>query len=579
MSKFFKSVLSLFLAVFMVASLAAVPSSAAAALSKTSISLTKGYQTTLSVTGASGAVTWSTGDKSIATVSSTGKVVGKEVGTTYIYAKTGSTTLKCKVTVVAAKITSSSSSVSFDKAGESKTVTINVKGSHSGVTAGTLNKSVATASWVRPVEWDGDKIKLKITAAGEGSTRIKVYLKSYSSTCYTYINVNVGDYPVDDDVDDASGSTSSNTAILPYTPAVNVDVGGTYTLQVYSTNQSALAYSVSKSGIATVTAGSAVGSYRNYTIKGVSAGVVTLRLYDKNNTKTYSDVTITVSDGTSYYEIYTTQPSRILTTDVILRAPINSTTNYYMLVPANYDSARTNTLFAQKLNKYTNYEIYDSVPPSGYSYKTFTNQNSKYPIGTRYIVLPSNYDEVKYNTIIAKYNNYFEYYTVYSEYPAKKDIYTDLVETWTVNDPSTGTAVTRYVLLPYNYNQSKLDDIKNNDKNANSGYEYYKSYDEMPTVRSGDKVITYKKGTVWKHMVAPSDDSGLIKANDAIYKDTGVYEYNVMYSIQPSVGNGESFASSTIGTSVVYVLYSTSQYNNAKDAFNAAINNYADGTK
>ncbi len=43
MKKTFKSLLSIFLAVFMVASLMAIPSSAAAKLSKTSVTVTKGY--------------------------------------------------------------------------------------------------------------------------------------------------------------------------------------------------------------------------------------------------------------------------------------------------------------------------------------------------------------------------------------------------------------------------------------------------------------------------------------------------------------------------------------------------------
>ena len=191
MAKIFKSLLSVFLAVFMVVSLAAIPSSAAIALNKSSITLTKGYQTTLSVTGTSKAVTWSTGDKSIATVSSSGKVVGKAPGSTYVYAKVGGTTLKCKVTVVAAKITASSSSVTFSKKGETKTITVTVKGSHSGLTVGTTDKNVATASWVKPVQWDGDKIKYTITAQGAGTAKIKVYLKNYPNTCYNYVDVKV----------------------------------------------------------------------------------------------------------------------------------------------------------------------------------------------------------------------------------------------------------------------------------------------------------------------------------------------------------------------------------------------------
>ena len=83
MKRFFKSFVSVFLAVFMAASLISIPSSAAPSLNKTSITVTKGYQSSLSVSGTSKSVTWSTGDKSVATVSSKGKVVGKGVGSTY----------------------------------------------------------------------------------------------------------------------------------------------------------------------------------------------------------------------------------------------------------------------------------------------------------------------------------------------------------------------------------------------------------------------------------------------------------------------------------------------------------------
>ena len=585
MSKLFKSVLSLFLAVFMVASLAVIPSSAATvALSKTSISLTKGYQTTLSVSGASGSVTWSTGDKSIATVSSAGKVVGKGVGTTYIYAKTGGTTLKCKVTVVAAKITSSSSSVSFDKAGDTKTVTITVKGSHSGVTVGSLNKNVASASWVRPVKWDGDKIKLTLTAKGNGSTRIKVYLKNYSSTCYKYIDVNVGDYPVDDDVDDGSDS-SSGTIIMPYTPTINVASGETYTLQVYSTNQSALAYSVSSNGVATVTAGTANGSYRNYTVKGVTEGTATLRIYDKNNTKKYSDVIITVANNAAYYEIYTTQPTKLLTTDLIIKVPVNNTTTYFMLVPADYDPAKTNTLFAKKLNKYSYYEVYDSQPgrnSTGDTYKTFYHSNKKYPYGARYILLPANYDEVKYQTAIAKYDEYYDYYTVYNEKPIVQDSW-DWTDTWTVKDASTGATVTRYMLLPYNYDKDRAESIKNKDKESNNTYKQFTPYSvndsSMPKIDADkEKLLRYVDSSKneWFIIVPNSDSlSDMTKANDFIMTKTGIYEYNVFYSTKPTPKDNEDFIGYQDGSKTYYVLFKKDV--GQSEALKLAKANYANG--
>lgn len=160
-------------------------------LNKTSVTLTKGYMTTLVVSNAS-SVTWSTGDKSIATVSSKGKVYGGNPGTTYIYAKTGSTTLKCKVTVVASKITANKSSVTLDKVGATDTVTFTVRGSHSGITVGSTDSSVATASF-STTKWDGDKVTVKITAKGSGNARIKVYNENYQSTCYKYVDVSVED--------------------------------------------------------------------------------------------------------------------------------------------------------------------------------------------------------------------------------------------------------------------------------------------------------------------------------------------------------------------------------------------------
>ncbi|MBD5146490.1 MAG: hypothetical protein HDT21_11380 [Ruminococcus sp.] len=560
MKKTFKSLLSIFLAVFMVVSLMAVPSSAAAKLSKTSVTVTKGYQTTLTVSGASN-VTWSTGDKSIATVSK-GKVVGKAPGTTYVYAKTGSTTLKCKVTVVAAKITASPSEVELDSAGDSQIVTLTVKGSHSGLTVGTTNKSVATASWVKPVEWDGNKIKVKITAKGTGTARIKVYLKKYPSTCYKYIDVNVGDSLYEDD---DTSTTNSNTNIIPLSQSVSVNANATATLQVYSTDLKNLNFSVTNSKIATVTAGTTSGNYKNFTVKGVSAGTTTVRFYDKSNTKKYVDVPITVTNNLAYYELYPTRPtSLLLSTDKIISVSANSYTTYYMLVPANYDPAYANTVIAQKLNKYSYYEVYTARPgriSNNDTYSEFSHTNSVYNYGTRYVLLPANYDKVKLNTAIAKYNGRFEYYTVYNERPNVQDNWDD-VKTWSVIDASTGKSVTRYMLVPYNYDQDKIDKIITDDKGSSNTYNYYTIYNTYPTVNAQtDDVVMYTKSGVWRYMVVPKKGVDILKRNEAIKNDTGVYEPYVMYetSPTPNTANGEYVLAAGYGTKTVYVLCNYSQ--------------------
>lgn len=68
-------------------------------LSKTSLSLTVGCNYTLKITGTTQKVSWSTSNASIATVSSTGKVISKKEGAATITAKVAGKKYTCKVTV------------------------------------------------------------------------------------------------------------------------------------------------------------------------------------------------------------------------------------------------------------------------------------------------------------------------------------------------------------------------------------------------------------------------------------------------------------------------------------------------
>lgn len=592
MAKTMKSLFSIFLAVLMVCSLMVVPSSAASiSISKSSITLTKGYQTTLKVNGTSKSVTWSTGDKSIATVSSKGKVVGKGVGTTYIYAKVSGTTLKCKVNVVASKITASASNVTLDSKGDSKIVTMTVKGSKSGLTVGSTNKKVATASWVKPVEWDGNKIKLKITAKGEGDAKIKVYLKKYPSTCYKYINVSVGNTDVfEEDMEEEDEKIS----IVAYTQNVTVGVNESYKLQVYCSNHNALSYKVVNSNLVSVTGAPASGKYRNFTITGKGAGSTTIRFYNISNTSNYIDVNVTVG-GAEYYEITETKPGTKAVGDKVLTVQVNSR-NYYILVPANYDPAYTNTLVANKFGKYSYFTVYDRMPSrlaAGDSYIEFTNKNNtyinpNYPSSTyynnnygtkRYVLLPKDYDQVELNTLVAQYNNAYEYWTIYNVSPTVSNTWSDYVETWMINDPTTGKAITRYMLVPYSeWDQDKINKIKADDMNANSGYTYYQIYNKYPEIdATKDMVVMYTKNGTYRYMVVPATGADIVKRNDAIKNDTGVYEPYIMYSTAPTpdATKGQYVLRSQYGSKYVYVLCTYAQGTSEHDLLWATVSSAA----
>ena len=118
---------------------------------------------TLKVSGG-GKVKWSSSKKSIATVSSQGKVTGKKVGTCYIYAKVSGKTLKCKVTVKKIiKISATSSNLYVGNK-----LTLKVTGTTKTVNWSTNNASIATVS-KGVVTGKKDGIA-KITAKVEGKT-------------------------------------------------------------------------------------------------------------------------------------------------------------------------------------------------------------------------------------------------------------------------------------------------------------------------------------------------------------------------------------------------------------------------
>lgn len=128
-------------------------------LNKSSLKLNKGKSYTLKVANASGKkVKWYSKNRKIATVTSKGKVTAKGKGTTYVYAKVGGKTLKCKVTVSVPAPKLNKSSVTLNRG---KSYTLKVSNASSKVRWSVKNKKVATVT-----------SKGKITAKGKGTTYV-----------------------------------------------------------------------------------------------------------------------------------------------------------------------------------------------------------------------------------------------------------------------------------------------------------------------------------------------------------------------------------------------------------------------
>lgn len=552
--KFFKSFLCTMLSVLMLASLASVSVSAAGiTLSKTSATVTKGYSTTIKASGASD-VSWSTGDKTIATVSSSGKVVGKGIGTTYIYAKSGSYTAKCKVTVVAGKIVAQSD-VSMST-GDKTTIKIKALGTHS-ISAKSADKSIVKATW-NGAKFNGNYIYLTLTAISSGSTTIKIYSKKYSDV-YTTVNVTVDNGELDDDDDDSSPSTTTTTetgSIISLTDSVTVEAGKTSTAQFYSGLVNGYVCSVYNTSAATVTTDKASPATGTITIsvKGLAAGTTVIKVVSKTDANKYITIPVTITAPTAtYYVIADVVPTRILATDTILSVSVGNITKY-MLVPVNYDSAYVSDAVAAALNRYEYYTVYSKSPTKTaasdlvQSFNITVNGTST----ARYVLIPTNYDLVKYNTAIAKYNNSYDYYTIYNENPVVKRASTDEIRTWTVKDTDTQKTITRYILAPAGQSQSAyVQGLVDADLAAHAAYSYYTIY-TASTIPTGidysvDTMFSWvgKDGTT-KFMIYPLKNFDFIKRNDIVANDQGKYSYFNVYSTYPPVYDSTKEAVKTV---------------------------------
>ena len=194
MKKFKKA--SIIFLMFMLLSVIAMPVSASAAkLNKTSISLNVGKTYTLKATGTNGKITWTSSNKSVATVSSKGVIKARKKGTTVITAKYGKKKLTCKVTVKqpvkSIKLNKTSATL---KKGNSLTLKATISPSsanNKAVTWTSSNKKVAIVS-----------SKGVVKAVGNGTATITVKAKDGSgkkATCKITVGTSSNTTPVKTD--------------------------------------------------------------------------------------------------------------------------------------------------------------------------------------------------------------------------------------------------------------------------------------------------------------------------------------------------------------------------------------------
>ena len=139
----------------------------AAKISKKSLVLIKGQSAILKVSGTKKRPKWTSSRRTVATVSSRGKVVAKKKGTTTITAKIGAKKYSCRVTVQTPSISKKNVSLTVGKS-----TTLKLNGTKQKVTWKSSNKKVATIN-----------SKGKIVAKKTGKTTITATVLKKKYTC------------------------------------------------------------------------------------------------------------------------------------------------------------------------------------------------------------------------------------------------------------------------------------------------------------------------------------------------------------------------------------------------------------
>jgi hypothetical protein len=518
-----KKIISLFLTAIIVLSVCAVGVSAAPTLSKSSVVLTKGYSTTLKVNGTGGTVSWSSDNTSVATVSG-GKVIAKGVGTANIKATVRGTTLTCKVSVVATKITLSTNLITIG-VGDTVTVTATVLGDKSGFSMANSNSAVAKGKFISPARFKDNKIQFNVTGYRPGTASVTLYRKNYRDTYFKAVSIRVTD---------AENGYNQDATVRAINDKVEMEVGGTTQIAVWASNPSDLTAYSYNSTIVSLTRAGASGNTVYYNLKALKAGKTTIKAYDDTDTTRYTEIPVTVNSKAEYYKIYdTVAPTKRLATDVLLDFVYNNK-NYYMLAPYDYDVAETNTIFAQNFKKFEYGKVYNKYP--GYVASTDIIKNfydNRFNIKTLYVVLPRDYEDPDFNTVKAAYLDTYDYYTIYNLSP-KKSTTSDYITSWTIKDQKTNKTITRYMLLPSGYDQTKANQIRDNDQIDHNGYSYYVVYENYPqALLNNERVYSWYKDDDSKqarYLIAPMGSEDFIRRNDVIRQQNKYPTYFTPYS-------------------------------------------------
>ena len=255
-------------------------------LSKTKATIYVGKTVQLKVKGTKSKVKWSSSKKSVATVSSKGKVKGKKAGTATITAKVGSKKYKCKVTVKKPKLNMTDVSRNIGDTFDLYLI---------GADAISYNSSNPE---VVNVNQDG-----KVVCVNQGNAIITVKDKRYTYTC----RVTVSYVPVSSVSLDKTNLSMKINDTIQITATVYPVIGTDKTLKWKSSNES----------VATVT--------QDGQVSAKSAGVTVVTVTSVNGKFARCVVTITRDYKEEYCNLSVYEKAAVF---AMMRIDLNTTVKY-----------------------------------------------------------------------------------------------------------------------------------------------------------------------------------------------------------------------------------------------------------
>lgn len=252
-------------------------------LSSSAVALGRDQTVQLTATGNAGAISWTSANSSIATISATGLVKGKKVGTTWVTATFDGKAYACTVTVAKPAISSSKVSITA-----SQTTWLKIAYSSKSVRWSSSRSSVASVS-------SGGKI----TARKAGTATITATVDGYRLKCTVTVKANAHSYSVSKDTDDYpygavvtmgklyySGSTIymdayviNNYYSMKLKKLSNVDI------EVYD---EATGTVIARKNFSTITVNLSAGKIKKVTLK-FSGSATKMKTYDlRVNTQSYN---------------------------------------------------------------------------------------------------------------------------------------------------------------------------------------------------------------------------------------------------------------------------------------------------